>query len=112
MAFAEPSLAASSGIFHIVADSKFMADEHCPFCSIPRVRVLLENDSGYLMSDGFPISPGHSFVILRDHYANFFGISEPLRTDLSLTYEPLLEENCLLSAYKNRLYPCRPLRAS
>ncbi|MBW7469720.1 HIT family protein [Marinobacter sp. F4218] len=59
-----------------------MTEERCPFCSITQDRILLENDSGYLINDGFPISPGHSLIIPRDHYADFFEIPEIVRTDL------------------------------
>lgn len=59
-----------------------MTEERCPFCSITQDRILLENDSGYLISDGFPISHGHSLIIPRDHYADFFEIPEIVRTDL------------------------------
>lgn len=59
-----------------------MTEERCPFCSITKDHVLLENDSGFLISDGFPVSPGHSLIIPRDHYADFFEIPETVRTDL------------------------------
>ncbi len=59
-----------------------MTEERCPFCSITQDRILLENDSGYLMNDGFPVSPGHSLIIPRDHYAHFFEIPEAVRTEL------------------------------
>jgi diadenosine tetraphosphate (Ap4A) HIT family hydrolase len=57
-------------------------EERCPFCSITQDRILLENDSGYLINDGFPVSPGHSLIIPRDHYADFFELPEIVRTDL------------------------------
>lgn len=59
-----------------------MTEERCPFCSITKDRILLENDSGFIISDGFPVSPGHSLIIPRDHYADFFEIPEIVRTDL------------------------------
>jgi diadenosine tetraphosphate (Ap4A) HIT family hydrolase len=59
-----------------------MMEEHCPFCSITKDRILLENDSGFLISDGFPVSPGHSLIIPREHYADLFEIPEIARTDL------------------------------
>lgn len=60
----------------------FMTKERCPFCSITKDRFLLENESGYLIEDAFPVSPGHSLIIPRDHYADFFEIPETVRSDL------------------------------
>ncbi|MBO6812227.1 MULTISPECIES: HIT family protein [Marinobacter] len=59
-----------------------MTEERCPFCNIIKDRILLENGSGYVISDGFPVSPGHSLIIPRDHYADFFDIPETVRYDL------------------------------
>lgn len=59
-----------------------MTEERCPFCSITKDRILLKNGSGYVISDGFPVSPGHSLIIPRDHYADFFEIPETVRNDL------------------------------
>lgn len=47
----------------------------CPFCQMPRERVLLENDVAYVIRDGYPVSPGHTLVIPRRHVGSFFETS-------------------------------------
>lgn len=54
----------------------------CPFCSIPRERVLHERDTAFAVRDGFPVSPGHTLIILRRHSGSFFEITEAERADL------------------------------
>ena len=51
-----------------------MSSLHCPFCSLPADRVLLENDYALLIRDGFPVSEGHSLVIAKRHVASFFDL--------------------------------------
>jgi diadenosine tetraphosphate (Ap4A) HIT family hydrolase len=54
----------------------------CPFCSIQRERVLHERDTAFAVRDGFPVSPGHTLIILRRHSGSFFEITEAERGDL------------------------------
>jgi diadenosine tetraphosphate (Ap4A) HIT family hydrolase len=54
----------------------------CPFCSVPRDRVLLELETVFAIRDGFPVSPGHTLIILRRHAASFFEVTDAERADL------------------------------
>ena len=59
-----------------------MLDTSCPFCSLPRSRVIDENRHGLLIRDGFPVSPGHSLVIPRRHILSLFDTSADELADL------------------------------
>jgi len=54
----------------------------CPFCSLPRERVLHERESAFAIRDGFPVSPGHTLIIPRRHVASFFEVTDTERADL------------------------------
>jgi diadenosine tetraphosphate (Ap4A) HIT family hydrolase len=54
----------------------------CPFCSLPRDRILFERGTAFAIRDGFPVSPGHTLVIPRRHVASFFDITDTERADL------------------------------
>jgi diadenosine tetraphosphate (Ap4A) HIT family hydrolase len=59
-----------------------MAPSSCPFCTLPRERVLGENDHALWIRDGFPVSPGHSLVIPKRHTGSFFDTSDAERQAL------------------------------
>lgn len=46
--------------------------KQCPFCTLPVSRVVKENDYAVLISDSYPVSPGHSLVIPKRHFGSFF----------------------------------------
>jgi len=54
----------------------------CPFCRLPRERVLHERESAFAIRDGFPVSPGHTLIIPRRHVASFFEVTDTERADL------------------------------
>ncbi|QLG89579.1 HIT family protein [Chitinibacter bivalviorum] len=54
----------------------------CPFCTIPNERIIERNDSGYVIRDGFPVSPGHTLIISHRHIGSFFELSRQERDDL------------------------------
>jgi diadenosine tetraphosphate (Ap4A) HIT family hydrolase/HKD family nuclease len=45
---------------------------HCPFCSVPAERVVLDDGSVFAIRDAFPVSAGHTLVIPRRHVATWF----------------------------------------
>jgi diadenosine tetraphosphate (Ap4A) HIT family hydrolase len=47
-------------------------DAHCPFCTLPRDRLVLESALALAIHDGFPVSPGHTLIVPRRHVASFF----------------------------------------
>lgn len=54
----------------------------CPFCTLPEVRVVDENEHAVWINDGFPVSPGHSLVIPKRHVGSFFETTEAERQAL------------------------------
>jgi diadenosine tetraphosphate (Ap4A) HIT family hydrolase len=47
-------------------------DMNCPFCTLPRERLVFESELAFVIRDGYPVSPGHTLVIPRRHVASFF----------------------------------------
>ena len=39
----------------------------CPFCTLPRQRILDEDELTVTIRDGYPVSPGHTLAIPRRH---------------------------------------------
>lgn len=58
----------------------------CPFCEIAvsasHDRILAANEFAFLIRDGYPVTPGHSLVILKRHIGSFFDISAEERQAL------------------------------
>jgi diadenosine tetraphosphate (Ap4A) HIT family hydrolase len=54
----------------------------CPFCRLDMNRILISNQYGMAFRDGFPISPGHTLIIPRQHVANFFDLTTEERQSL------------------------------
>ncbi len=44
----------------------------CPFCTVPRDRILFESEQALAFRDGYPVSQGHTLIIPRRHVASFF----------------------------------------
>ena len=47
---------------------------NCPFCSLEPSRILLQNDCGVALRDGFPVSKGHALIVPRNHVASVFDL--------------------------------------
>ena len=58
------------------------AQKPCPFCALPAVRVVEENEHVLLILDGYPVSPGHSLIIPKRHVGSFFDATPPERAAL------------------------------
>lgn len=65
----------------------------CIFCSIPRDRIILENELIYAIRDNYPVTPLHSLIIPKRHVADYF----------SLTKDELLSCDALLKEVKNSI---------
>jgi diadenosine tetraphosphate (Ap4A) HIT family hydrolase len=44
----------------------------CPFCQMPAERILACNTQAFAVADAFPVSAGHTLIILRRHVPDFF----------------------------------------
>ena len=58
------------------------APSPCPFCSLPASRIVEQNAHAVLILDCYPVSPGHSLVILKRHIGSFFEVTEVERAAL------------------------------
>jgi diadenosine tetraphosphate (Ap4A) HIT family hydrolase len=54
----------------------------CPFCTLPPERIIDSNESGVVIRDGFPISPGHTLIIPNRHVGSFFELEGNERAQL------------------------------
>ena len=65
----------------------------CIFCSIPRDRIISENDLTFAIRDNYPVTTLHSLIIPKRHVADYF----------SLTEDELLSCDALLKEIKNSI---------
>ncbi len=54
----------------------------CIFCSIPKPEFIAENDSFYAIKDKFPVTRGHTLIVSKRHFQDFFAITEAEMADL------------------------------
>jgi ATP adenylyltransferase len=45
--------------------------DSCPFCEIPKDRIVAEDDPCFAVYDRYPVSPGHALILPRRHVASF-----------------------------------------
>lgn len=45
---------------------------NCPFCRLPRDRIVFESALAFVIRDAFPVSPGHSLILPKRHVASLF----------------------------------------
>lgn len=54
----------------------------CPFCQLDSTRIWISNKYGIAFRDGFPISPGHTLIVPRQHVASFFDLPTEIQQSL------------------------------
>lgn len=60
----------------------------CPFCSLEKTEILLENKLAQAFFDKFPVNAGHVLIIPKRHLSNLFeATSEELRSLWALIEE-------------------------
>jgi ATP adenylyltransferase len=53
----------------------------CPFCHPSAEReILSESATVYALLDGYPVSPGHTLIIPKQHVADYFDLSDRMKT--------------------------------
>jgi diadenosine tetraphosphate (Ap4A) HIT family hydrolase len=61
-------------------------NSQCPFCDIAKelshLRILSQNNSAFVIRDGYPVTAGHSLVIPKRHVGSFFDTSESEKQSL------------------------------
>ena len=48
------------------------AASRCAFCTLPADRILGQNSDAVWIHDLYPVTPGHSLIVLKRHVASFF----------------------------------------
>jgi len=49
----------------------------CPFCDVPKERILVENELALAIRDAFPVTPLHTLVVPKRHVPEVFDLSRP-----------------------------------
>lgn len=62
--------------FRHIIDSYGHREKNCLFCRIEKTRVLAENQLGYLIYDGFPVTPLHQLIIPKRHVPTYFELGQ------------------------------------
>lgn len=71
-------------------------EEDCLFCKIQstiRERIIFENNLAYAISDGFPVTEGHTLFIPKRHINDYFGL---VQAEVNAI-------NALMTEYKKKL---------
>jgi diadenosine tetraphosphate (Ap4A) HIT family hydrolase len=59
-----------------------MTTSDCPFCSISKDRIVREGQFSIALSDGFPVSPGHTLVVPKRHISDWFAATKEERAEI------------------------------
>lgn len=54
----------------------------CPFCTIPKDRIIAAGKLAFVIEDGFPISPGHTLIIPCRHVGSWFQATPEERVEM------------------------------
>jgi len=52
-------------------------DSNCLFCNMENDRLVQENNLSYSVKDKFPVTDGHSLIIPKRHFPDYFEITQP-----------------------------------
>jgi diadenosine tetraphosphate (Ap4A) HIT family hydrolase len=50
--------------------------ESCPFCAIAEERVVEATNNAFAILDAYPVSPGHTLIVVRRHVADIFELNK------------------------------------
>ena len=63
--------------FRGIRESYEHREKDCLFCQIDKVRILAENQLGYAILDGFPVTELHTLIIPKRHVPTYFELGQP-----------------------------------
>ncbi len=63
--------------FRGMAESYKRRERGCPFCEVPKDRMVAENELSYAVRDAFPVTPLHTLVIPKRHVRSYFELVRP-----------------------------------
>lgn len=67
----------------------------CPFCTLPKDRIIDQDEHVMVIRDGFPVSEGHTLIIPHRHVGSYFKATDHERSSIE---EMLLKHRGLLAA--------------
>lgn len=74
----------------------------CLFCNMAEERILMRDALAYVVRDSFPVSPGHTLIILKRHVGSLFETTNEERVsmfDLMKQAKDLLDTELHPDAY-------------
>jgi diadenosine tetraphosphate (Ap4A) HIT family hydrolase len=55
---------------------------NCPFCEIPKNKIIKRNDLSIAVYDKYPVNKGHILIITKRHVIDYFDASEEEKRSL------------------------------
>ncbi len=78
-------------------------DTECLFCKMDKKRIIAESNLAYAIQDKYPVSNGHSLIIPKRHFPDYFEITQPelnaVNTLLSQIKQTLQSKDNSISAF-------------
>jgi ATP adenylyltransferase len=75
----------------------------CLFCNIDKKRIVSENNLCYSINDKYPVTEGHSLIIPKRHFDDYFEIRQPELNSINVliqeTKEILLAKDSSISGF-------------
>lgn len=75
----------------------------CLFCEIPAKRIICENALAYAIRDNFPVTNGHTLIIVKRHVPDYFSLTPEEITAchelVSETRNEILREDSLVQGF-------------
>ena len=54
----------------------------CPFCSVPQDKIIAQDPLTFTIRDTLPVSPGHTLILPKRHFASIFEATKDEVADL------------------------------
>jgi len=78
-------------------------DTECLFCKMDKKRIIAESNLAYAIQDKYPVSNGHTLIIPKRHFPDYFEITQPelnaVNTLLSEIKQTLQSKDTTISAF-------------
>lgn len=75
----------------------------CLFCKMDKKRIIAESNLAYVIQDKYPVSTGHTLIIPKRHFPDYFEITQPelnaVNTLLSEIKQTLQTKDNTISAF-------------
>jgi diadenosine tetraphosphate (Ap4A) HIT family hydrolase len=78
-------------------------DAKCLFCNIEPNRIITQDNLSYTIRDKFPVTIGHSLIIPKRHFQEYFDITQPelnsVNKIISQTKEALISKDSTITGF-------------